>query len=69
MTVHDATLERAELPLPNQMLGGRSVYRIVWKLETDVLVGYCWCGTSHEDIDPIAMWDWLLAHPDTHASA
>ena len=58
---------RAELPAPNEMLGGPSVFRIVWKLDTDVLVGYCWCGAAHEDVHPIAMWDWLLAHPDTHA--
>ena len=62
-------LERAELPPPSRMLNGRSVYRIVWKLNTDVLIGYCWCGETHEDIDPIAMWDWLLAHPDTHDTA
>jgi len=48
------------------MLTGKTVYRIVWKLHTDVLVGYCWCGAPHESIDPIELWDWLLAHPGTH---
>ncbi len=57
---------RADLPAPTRMLTGRSVYRIVWQLNTDVLVGYCWCGQSHEAQEPIALWDWLLAHPDTH---
>ena len=45
---------------------GRTVYRVVWKLGTDVLVGDCWCGAAHEDADPVALWEWLLAHPDTH---
>ena len=57
---------RADLPPPNQMLKGRTVYRVVWQLHTDVLVGYCWCGTAHESVDPIELWEWLLAHPDTH---
>ena len=57
---------RADLPPPTRMLSGRQVYRVVWKLQTDVLVGYCWCGTSHEAEDPITLWEWLLAHPDTH---
>ncbi|POX38607.1 hypothetical protein C3486_22455 [Streptomyces sp. Ru73] len=57
------------MPEPTRMLTGRTVYRVVWKLDTDVLVGYCWCGASHEDVDPIALWDWLLAHPDTHGDS
>jgi len=57
---------RADLPPPNKMLEGSTVYRVVWQLHTDVLVGYCWCGTSHESVDPIELWDWLLAHPETH---
>jgi hypothetical protein len=62
-------LVRADLPAPSRMLKGRTVYRVVWKLHTDVLVGYCWCGASHESIDPIELWEWLLAHPDTHGSS
>jgi hypothetical protein len=57
---------KADLPPPSRMLKGRTVYRVVWQLHTDVLVGYCWCGTSHEATDPIELWEWLLAHPDTH---
>jgi len=57
---------RADLPPPTRMLKGRTVYRVVWQLETDVLVGYCWCGAPHESTDPIELWEWLLAHPDTH---
>ncbi|WP_347236011.1 hypothetical protein [Streptomyces malaysiensis] len=60
---------RTDLPSPTKMLKGRTVYRVVWKLHTDVLVGYCWCGAEHEDIDPIALWEWLLAHPDTHGDS
>ena len=60
---------KADLPPPSQMLKGRTVFRVVWKLNTDVLVGYCWCGTPHEATDPIELWDWLLAHPDTHGPA
>lgn len=66
MTRTEPTSVRADLPEPTRMLGGRSVYRIVWKLNTDVLVGYCWCGESVEADDPIVLWDWLLAHPDGH---
>ena len=59
---------RADLPPPTRMLHGRQVYRVVWKLETDVLVGYCWCGEPHESDDPIELWEWLLAHPEGHPS-
>ena len=62
------TLVRADLPPPRRMLSGDHVYRVVWKLATDVLVGYCWCGESHESEDPIELWEWLLDHPDTHGS-
>ncbi|MBF4161328.1 hypothetical protein [Nocardioides acrostichi] len=57
---------RADLPAPHRMLRGERVYRVVWKLHTDVLVGYCWCGESQEAEDPIELWTWLLDHPDTH---
>jgi hypothetical protein len=59
---------RADLPPPSRMLTGRTVFRVVWQLHTDVLVGYCWCGEPHESLDPIELWEWLLAHPDTHPS-
>ena len=61
-----SALVRAELPQPTRMLEGGRVFRIVWKLNTDVLVGHCWCGTSREAEDPIELWEWLLAHPETH---
>lgn len=57
---------RADLPPPSRMLTGRTVYRVVWQLGTDVLMGYCWCGVPHESVDPIELWEWLLAHPDKH---
>lgn len=56
------------LPSPTTMLKGKRVYRVVWKLHTDVLLGYCWCGTAHESQDPVELWAWLLEHPETHRS-
>lgn len=49
-----------------QMLHGNTVYRIHWKLGTDVLVGVCHCGAEHESEDPVELWVWLLGHPDGH---
>ncbi|KHL12472.1 hypothetical protein CLV56_1768 [Mumia flava] len=66
MTVEGTGPVRADLPAPTQMLTGPKVFRIVWKLNTDILVGYCWCGASREAEEPIALWEWLLDHPDTH---
>jgi hypothetical protein len=51
------------------MLSGEWVYRVYWRLGTDRLVGVCHCGAEHEAEDPVALWDWLLAHPDGHGSA
>ncbi|GHF25721.1 hypothetical protein GCM10017786_69880 [Amycolatopsis deserti] len=48
------------------MLHGDTVYRIHWKLGTDLLVGVCYCGAEHESEDPVELWEWLLAHPDGH---
>jgi len=45
---------------------GGTVYRIHWKLGTDVLIGVCHCGAVHESEDPVELWDWLLAHPAGH---
>ncbi len=53
-------------PTPTQMLDGRHVYRVVSQLGTDLLVGHCWCGESRSAQDPIELWQWLIAHPDTH---
>lgn len=49
-----------------RMLDGDTVYRIHWKLGTDLLVGVCFCGVAHESEDPVELWEWLLAHPDSH---
>ncbi|MYW70062.1 hypothetical protein GTY65_39310 [Streptomyces sp. SID8379] len=40
------------------------VFRIDWLPGTDLLSGRCHCGAHHEDEDPVAMWEWMLAHPD-----
>jgi hypothetical protein len=47
-------------------LRGDTVYRIHWKLGTDLQVGVCHCGAEHESEDPVELWEWLLAHPDGH---
>lgn len=48
---------------------GRSgaVLRIDWLPGTDVLRGTCHCGVTADAEDPVAMWEWLLAHP-SHAA-
>lgn len=48
------------------MLHGETVYRIHWKLDTDILAGVCHCDAEHESEDPIELWEWLLAHPEGH---
>lgn len=53
---------------PARMLRGEHVFRVVSKLNTDILVGYCWCGEAQESEDPIALWTWLLEHPDGHST-
>jgi hypothetical protein len=50
------------------MLQGDKVYRIHWKLGTDLLIGVCHCGAEHESEDPVELWEWLLAHPDGHTA-
>ncbi|MGH4035231.1 hypothetical protein ACQB60_40670 [Actinomycetota bacterium Odt1-20B] len=40
------------------------VLRIDWRPDTDLLNGRCHCGARHICDDPVAMWTWLLAHPD-----
>jgi hypothetical protein len=50
------------------MLTGDRVYRVHWRLGTDLLVGVCHCGAEHESEDPIELWEWLLAHPDGHSA-
>jgi hypothetical protein len=43
-----------------------TVYRIHWTPGTDRLLAVCHCGSWHEADDPIAAWEWLLAHPEGH---
>jgi hypothetical protein len=50
------------------MLRGETVYRIHWKLGTDLQIGVCHCGAEHESEDPVELWEWLLAHPDGHTA-
>ena len=35
-----------------------------WLPGSDRLRGRCHCGAESEAPDPVAMWEWLLAHPD-----
>lgn len=46
------------------MLAGGTVNRITWRPGTDRLLGTCHCGAMGEAEDPVAMWEWLLAHPE-----
>ena len=43
------------------------IYRIDWLPGTDVLHGTCHCGAEQTAQDPIAMWEWMLGHPEGHA--
>jgi len=51
------------------MLRGANVMRIVWLPGSDLLEGECHCGARHVAEEPAALWEWLLAHPEGHASA
>ncbi|MCX3059445.1 hypothetical protein [Streptomyces beihaiensis] len=42
------------------------VHRIHWLPGTDHLLAVCHCGAEAEFDDPVALWEWLLAHPDGH---
>ena len=52
--------------MSGQVLRGPNVVRIEWLPGSDLLVGTCHCLAVHEAHDPIAMWDWVLAHPEGH---
>ncbi|GAA2295678.1 hypothetical protein OKJ48_29460 [Streptomyces kunmingensis] len=43
---------------------GSQVFRVAWLPGTDQLSGRCHCGALHTCQDPVAMWEWMLAHPD-----
>ena len=49
-----------------ERITGDNVVRIEWLPGTDTLVGTCHCTARHEAQDPIAMWEWMLAHPEGH---
>ena len=42
---------------------------VAWLPGSDRLRGQCSCGATTEAGDPIALWQWLLAHPDHPAAA
>jgi hypothetical protein len=50
------------------MPAGDNVYRIHWRPGTDWLLGICHCGAEQTGEDPVALWDWLLAHPVGHGT-
>jgi len=52
------------LPPPREVLAGERVIRVNWLPGSDRLRGRCHCGAETEAEDPVAMWEWLLAHPD-----
>jgi hypothetical protein len=43
-----------------------TVFRVHWTPGTDRLVAVCHCSSWCEVDDPVAAWEWLLAHPDGH---
>jgi hypothetical protein len=49
-----------------RMLPGPRVLRVEWVPGADRLRGTCFCGATHDAEDPIAMWEWLLDHRDSH---
>jgi hypothetical protein len=51
---------------PLGMLPGERVYRVHWVPGSDSLLGICHCGAECRAEEPVALWDWLLAHPDGH---
>ncbi|MPQ98838.1 hypothetical protein GB931_13095 [Modestobacter sp. I12A-02628] len=53
---------------PAEVLPGERVLRVSWLPGSDRLRGSCHCGAESEADDPIAMWEWLLAHPDHPAA-
>jgi hypothetical protein len=43
---------------------GRKVLQVDWVPGSDQLRGRCHCGAEAVADDPVAMWQWLLAHPN-----
>jgi hypothetical protein len=46
-----------------------TTYRIHWTPGTDRLLAVCHCASFREVEDPVAAWEWLLAHPHGHTNA
>jgi hypothetical protein len=40
------------------------LFRVLWTPGSDRLIGRCHCGAERHGEDPVALWAWLLAHPD-----
>jgi hypothetical protein len=49
-------------------VNGDRVLRVDWLPGSDRLHGRCHCGATAEAAEPVAMWEWLLAHPDHPAA-
>ena len=45
-----------------------TLFRVTWLPGDDILRGRCHCGAETEADEPIAIWEWLLAHPDHPSS-
>jgi hypothetical protein len=45
------------------------VLRVVWLPGSDRLLGCCHCGAQLVADGPVAVWEWLLAHPVGHHAA
>ncbi|MFF5289514.1 hypothetical protein [Paractinoplanes globisporus] len=43
---------------------GRKVLQVDWVPGSDQLRGRCHCGAESVADDPVAMWKWLLDHPN-----
>lgn len=44
------------------------ILRVDWVPGSDRLHGRCHCRAEAESDDPVALWDWLQAHPDHPAT-
>lgn len=63
--VADSAAQAAASAEPAEAVTGL-INRIDWEPGSDLLRGTCHCGARHTCDDPVAMWTWLLGHPDGH---
>jgi hypothetical protein len=56
--------DRTQLREP--MTTATESFSATWTPGSTTLTGTCFCGARHHDSDPVAMWDWLDAHPVGH---